>query len=78
MFPAPIPLTDDITGQPVLSGNNMVFVTPMMDQSGIFPLIDQTGQVVIYPKGMPMIGSNGQPVYENGHPIIIYYMLDSH
>jgi len=34
-------------------------------------------QIVMYPTGFPMRASNGSLILENGHPIMLYVMLDA-
>jgi hypothetical protein len=48
----------------------------MMDRSGMFPLTHENS-IVVYPTGFPMKASNGNLVLENGHPIMLYNLLDA-
>jgi hypothetical protein len=42
---------------------------------GMYPVV-QNGEVIVIPKGFPIIGSNGLIVTENGQPVIVYHILD--
>lgn len=39
-------------------------------------MLDQNGQVAVYPAPIPMKGPNGMPLMDNNRPILCYPMLD--